>query len=60
MAQPISLTDCAVERERIADLEAALRSVIRAWTDPGDMGTMYVMPRAVSHAKSVLDGPSAA
>ena len=35
-------------------LEIALRSLINAWNDPGPMGTMYEMPRAVSYAKSVL------
>lgn len=35
-------------------LKIALRSLVRAWEDPGPMGTMMEMPEAVSYAKSVL------
>jgi hypothetical protein len=41
--------------DEIDRLRGALRSVIRTWEDPGPMGTMYEMPRAISFAKSVLD-----
>lgn len=38
----------------ILALDLALRSVIRAWDDPGPMGRLYEMPREISYAKSVL------
>lgn len=40
--------------ETVAAIDLALRSVIRAWEDPGPMGTLYEMPREISYAKSVL------
>ncbi len=32
----------------------ALRSLVGTWEDPGPMGTLYQMPRAISFAKSAL------
>ncbi len=53
----ISLTDGRVERERIAELESALRYVIRTWNYPGPMGTMMERARPISEAARVLDVP---
>lgn len=54
--------DCSVTPELasgnaedvILALELALRSVVRAWENPGPMGMLYEMPREISYAKSVL------
>ena len=43
------------QRELGPELYYALRSIVKAWRDPGPMGTMYEMPRAASYAQSVLD-----
>jgi len=59
MARPIVLTDGSIERERIATLESMLRTIIRMWDDPGPMGSMYQMERAVSYARFILDDPRA-
>jgi hypothetical protein len=52
--------DCVVSKADMAliaaapDLYEALKYVIRAWADPGPMGSMVEMPRAVSYARDVL------
>ena len=38
----------------ILALTVALRWVVKAWIDPGPMGTMTEMQRAVSYAKSII------
>lgn len=45
----------ASQKRRIEDLGRALSSIISTWDEPGPMGTLYAMPRAISYAKSVLD-----
>jgi hypothetical protein len=42
------------QREHGSELYYALLSIVRTWEDPGPMGTMYEMPRAVNYAKSIL------
>jgi Lar family restriction alleviation protein len=41
--------------ERLAEVEAELKSLIAAWENPGSMGSIYTMRRAVSSAKTCLE-----
>jgi hypothetical protein len=53
-----SPTECAAEIRRLRserdELLDALRHVVRTWDDPGPMGTMYQMPRAISAARAAI------
>lgn len=49
LAEALNAAEFKVER-----LRNALHCVVQTWKDPGPMGTMYQMPRAIDEADRVL------